>query len=180
MSGLNVVRGVVLVLFCLGTVGCHSMMHPRADEFYQEAKGANAVETGLNLSKTMDSTIQQLVNSPKKVQFFGEGFRMNIGNGFGLLLRHVAIHPMQRMELIMKLVQEFCLFRRIHQLLNRRIHGFSEIHTRFNSGRPLGLLIKFGSPLRLILEQHLTEIADSIVERRRQATEGTRVPAPPP
>ncbi len=37
-----------------------------------------------------------------------------------------------------------------------------------------------GSPLRLILEQHLTEMADSMVERRRQAVEGTRVPAPPP
>ncbi len=37
-----------------------------------------------------------------------------------------------------------------------------------------------GSPLRLILEQHLTEMADSMVERRRQAIEGTRVPAPPP
>ncbi len=37
-----------------------------------------------------------------------------------------------------------------------------------------------GGPLRLILEQHLTEMADSMVERRRQAIEGTRVPAPPP
>lgn len=37
-----------------------------------------------------------------------------------------------------------------------------------------------GSPLRLILEQHLTELADGMVERRRQAIEGTRVPAPPP
>lgn len=37
-----------------------------------------------------------------------------------------------------------------------------------------------GSPLRLILEQHLTELADGMVERRRQAIEGSRVPAPPP
>ena len=37
-----------------------------------------------------------------------------------------------------------------------------------------------GSPLRLILEQHLTEIADGIVERRRQAIAATRVAAPPP
>jgi len=37
-----------------------------------------------------------------------------------------------------------------------------------------------GSQLRLILEQHLTEIADGMVERRRQAVEGTRIPAPPP
>jgi len=37
-----------------------------------------------------------------------------------------------------------------------------------------------GGPLRLILEQHLTEMADSMVERRRQAIEGTRVPAPSP
>lgn len=37
-----------------------------------------------------------------------------------------------------------------------------------------------GSPLRLILEQHLTEIADSMVEKRRHATEGTRIPAPLP
>ena len=37
-----------------------------------------------------------------------------------------------------------------------------------------------GSPLRLILEQHLTEIADSIVERRRRAIDATRVAAPLP
>ena len=37
-----------------------------------------------------------------------------------------------------------------------------------------------GSQLRLILEQHLTEMADSIVERRRQGIEDTRTPAPPP
>lgn len=37
-----------------------------------------------------------------------------------------------------------------------------------------------GGPLRLILEQHLTELADGMVERRRQAIEGTRVPAPSP
>ncbi len=37
-----------------------------------------------------------------------------------------------------------------------------------------------GSPLRLILEQHLTELADSIVERRRRAGDATRVAAPLP
>ena len=37
-----------------------------------------------------------------------------------------------------------------------------------------------GSQLRLILEQHITEMADSMVERRRQSIEGARVPAPPP
>lgn len=37
-----------------------------------------------------------------------------------------------------------------------------------------------GSQLRMILEQHLTEMADSMVERRRQAIEGTRIAAPPP
>ncbi len=37
-----------------------------------------------------------------------------------------------------------------------------------------------GSHLRLILEKHITEIADSIVERRRQGLEGTRIPAPTP
>ena len=37
-----------------------------------------------------------------------------------------------------------------------------------------------GSQLRLILEQHITEMADSMVERRRQSIEEIRVPAPPP
>ena len=37
-----------------------------------------------------------------------------------------------------------------------------------------------GSHLRLILEKHITEVADSIVDRRRQSLEGTRVPAPTP
>ena len=36
------------------------------------------------------------------------------------------------------------------------------------------------SQLRLILEQHLTEMADRMVERRRQGVEETRIPAPPP
>ncbi len=37
-----------------------------------------------------------------------------------------------------------------------------------------------GSHLRLILERHLTEIADRIVERRRRGIDATRVAAPPP
>ena len=37
-----------------------------------------------------------------------------------------------------------------------------------------------GSQLRMILEQHLAEIADGIVERRRRAIAATRVAAPPP
>jgi hypothetical protein len=37
-----------------------------------------------------------------------------------------------------------------------------------------------GSHLRLILEKHITEIADSIVDNRRQGIEGSRVPAPLP
>lgn len=37
-----------------------------------------------------------------------------------------------------------------------------------------------GSQLRLILEQYIIEMADSVVERRRRAVEGTRVPAPSP
>ena len=36
------------------------------------------------------------------------------------------------------------------------------------------------SHLRLILEQHITEMADRIVEGHRQRVEGTRVPAPTP
>ena len=37
-----------------------------------------------------------------------------------------------------------------------------------------------GSHLRLILERHISEIADGILEGRRQTIEGTRVPAPLP
>jgi len=37
-----------------------------------------------------------------------------------------------------------------------------------------------GSHLRLILEKHITEVADTIVDRRRQGVEGSRVPAPTP
>ena len=37
-----------------------------------------------------------------------------------------------------------------------------------------------GSHLRLILEEHIIEIADRILEGQRQSIEGTRVPAPPP
>lgn len=37
-----------------------------------------------------------------------------------------------------------------------------------------------GSHLRLILEKHIAEVADSIVARRRQGLEGTRIAAPAP
>ena len=37
-----------------------------------------------------------------------------------------------------------------------------------------------GSHLRLILERHITEIANGILERRQQAIEGARVRAPLP
>ena len=37
-----------------------------------------------------------------------------------------------------------------------------------------------GSHLRLILEKHITEIADSILEGQRQQVESSRVPAPVP
>lgn len=37
-----------------------------------------------------------------------------------------------------------------------------------------------GSHLRLILEKHIIEVADMIVNRQRQGVEGTRVPAPTP
>jgi hypothetical protein len=37
-----------------------------------------------------------------------------------------------------------------------------------------------GSHLRLILEKHITEVADRIVDSRLQGIEGTRVPAPLP
>ncbi|MDR4493327.1 MAG: HAD family hydrolase [Nitrospirales bacterium] len=37
-----------------------------------------------------------------------------------------------------------------------------------------------GSHLRLILEKHITEVADTIVDRQRKGVEGSRVPAPTP
>lgn len=37
-----------------------------------------------------------------------------------------------------------------------------------------------GSHLRLILEKHITEVADRMVDSRRQSVEGSRVPAPLP
>ncbi len=37
-----------------------------------------------------------------------------------------------------------------------------------------------GSHLRSILEEHISEVADSIVDRQRQGVEGSRVPAPTP
>ncbi|MGV7228451.1 MAG: hypothetical protein ACQ9IQ_07300 [Nitrospirales bacterium] len=51
------------LLFVLSSVlllsGCGSLMHPKADEFYSQAKGATGKQTALALLAMMEDSVQQ-------------------------------------------------------------------------------------------------------------------------
>ncbi|TAJ22349.1 MAG: hypothetical protein EPO64_14005 [Nitrospirae bacterium] len=52
-----IVMSGVLVL-SVGLVGCGSLMHPRAGEFLEQAKGASGVETQINLTNMIETSIK--------------------------------------------------------------------------------------------------------------------------
>ncbi len=53
----------IVLLFVLSSVllfsGCSSLMHPKADEFYTQAKGATGKQTALALLAMMETSSQQ-------------------------------------------------------------------------------------------------------------------------
>lgn len=51
-------RSVVVAALITGLSGCGSLMHPRAGEFLNQAKGVNGIETQLNLIKMMQESIE--------------------------------------------------------------------------------------------------------------------------
>lgn len=54
---------ILAVLIMLAMAGC-GMFHPRAQEFYDRAKGKTGVETGIALAELMEQTIQALISTP--------------------------------------------------------------------------------------------------------------------
>ena len=53
---------LLLAALLVGVTGCSSLFNPRAEEFYNEAKGATGVQTGLALIAMMETSIQQAMN----------------------------------------------------------------------------------------------------------------------
>lgn len=54
------IRLIGSLLLLVGLVGCGSLMHPKAGEILEQAKGASAVETQINLTTKMEDTIKTL------------------------------------------------------------------------------------------------------------------------
>ena len=53
---------LLLVTVLVGVNGCSSLFHPRAGEFFNQAKGATGVQTGLALIAMMETSIQRAMN----------------------------------------------------------------------------------------------------------------------
>ncbi len=53
---------LLLIAVLVGVNGCSSLFHPRAGEFFNKAKGATGVQTGLALIAMMETSIQRAMN----------------------------------------------------------------------------------------------------------------------
>ncbi len=51
-------RLVAMLTLLLGVTGCGSLMHPRAGEFLEQAKGPSGIETQINLTTMIEASIQ--------------------------------------------------------------------------------------------------------------------------
>ena len=60
------------LLFVLSSVllfsGCSNLMHPKADEFYAQAKGATGKQTALDLLAMMEASAQQAYTFNKELE----------------------------------------------------------------------------------------------------------------
>ena len=52
------IRMVAMMIVLAGLTGCGSLMHPRAGEFLEQAKGASGVETQINLTNMIETSIK--------------------------------------------------------------------------------------------------------------------------
>ncbi|MEW6543043.1 MAG: hypothetical protein AB1411_05480 [Nitrospirota bacterium] len=51
-------RSLVVAALLAGLSGCGSLMHPRAGEFLEQAKGPSGIETQINLTNMIESSIK--------------------------------------------------------------------------------------------------------------------------
>lgn len=56
---------VVLCLALMSSAGCGSLMHPKAGEILEQAKGASGVETQISLAMKVEDTIKTLKGQQK-------------------------------------------------------------------------------------------------------------------
>lgn len=82
---------VLLASWLLGLTACGSLMHPRATEIYNQAKGPTGVETGLNLVGMMEKSLQQAMTES--------------GDAAGLDALHDQFHALHRVFCDMTEVQ---------------------------------------------------------------------------
>src|SRR5581483_9346562 len=54
----------VLGVLLAALTGCGSLMHPRAGEYLEQAKGGSALETEINLANMVEATIKSLQGKP--------------------------------------------------------------------------------------------------------------------
>ncbi len=54
------VVAVALLVSLAGLTGCGSLMHPRAGEFLEQAKGPSGIETQINLTNMIEASIKSV------------------------------------------------------------------------------------------------------------------------
>lgn len=57
-------RTAVIGILLAALTGCGSLMHPRAGEYLDQAKGGSALETEVNLTHMVEATIKSLQGKP--------------------------------------------------------------------------------------------------------------------
>jgi hypothetical protein len=57
MTIKNAIRLMAMVGLVAGLTGCGSLMHPKAGEFLEQAKGSDGIETQINLIKMAEGSI---------------------------------------------------------------------------------------------------------------------------
>ncbi|MBM4122418.1 MAG: hypothetical protein FJ249_07495 [Nitrospira sp.] len=63
------IRLVAIGFVLVGLTGCGSLMHPRAGEFLEQAKGPSGIETQVNLTNMIETSIKAV-----RGQYSEEGF----------------------------------------------------------------------------------------------------------
>lgn len=56
----SLTRALVIGAFMVTLTGCGSLMHPRAGEFLEQAKGSSGIETEINLTNMVEASIKSV------------------------------------------------------------------------------------------------------------------------
>lgn len=57
-------RAVIIGVMLAAVTGCGSLMHPKAGEYLDQAKGGSALETEINLTNMVEATIRSQQGKP--------------------------------------------------------------------------------------------------------------------